>query len=43
MIQIKSFLKLADNSGATIVECVRMYKSKGWAPDKTINMDAWVE
>ena len=22
---------------------VRMYKSKGWAPDKTINMDAWVE
>ena len=24
-------------------ERVRMYKSKGWAPDKTINMDAWVE
>ena len=22
---------------------VRMYKSKGWAPDETINMDAWVE
>ena len=22
---------------------VKMYKSKGWAPDKTINMDAWVE
>ena len=22
---------------------VRMYKSKGWAPDKTINMDAWIE
>ena len=22
---------------------VEMYKSKGWAPDKTINMEAWVE
>ena len=22
---------------------VKRYKSKGWAPDKTINMDAWVE
>ncbi len=22
---------------------VRMYRSKGWAPDQTINMDAWVE
>ena len=22
---------------------VKMYKSKGWAPDKTINMDAWGE
>ena len=22
---------------------VKMYKSRGWAPDKTINMDAWLE
>jgi large subunit ribosomal protein L14 len=28
MIKNKSLLKLADNSGATIVECIRIYKSK---------------
>jgi large subunit ribosomal protein L14 len=28
MIQNKTFLKLADNSGATVVECIRVYKPK---------------
>jgi ribosomal protein L14 len=28
MIQTKSFLKVADNSGATLVECVRVYRVK---------------
>lgn len=28
MIQNRSFLKLADNSGAKLVQCVKIYKSK---------------
>jgi large subunit ribosomal protein L14 len=28
MIQDRSFLKLADNSGAKLVQCLRVYKSK---------------
>jgi large subunit ribosomal protein L14 len=28
MIQNKTFLKLADNSGVTLVECIKIYKSK---------------
>ena len=28
MIQNRSFLKLADNSGAKLVQCIKVYKTK---------------